>query len=66
MRAAAVFIHGDGREVVLTREMSSTGRLRSALDATTRARKRCEHWRQNSSSSTVNTIRSRCVIGQKS
>ena len=35
MRAAAVFIHGDGREVVLTREMSSTGRLRSALDATT-------------------------------
>lgn len=35
MRAAAVFIHRDGREVVLTREMSSTGRLRSTLDATT-------------------------------
>jgi DNA repair protein RecN (Recombination protein N) len=32
MRAAAVFIH-DGREIVLTRESSSTGRLRSTLNA---------------------------------
>ena len=35
MRVAAVFIDRDGREVVLTREMSSTGRLRSTLDAAT-------------------------------
>jgi DNA repair protein RecN (Recombination protein N) len=35
MRAAALFIDRDGREVVLTREMSSSGRLRSTLDATT-------------------------------
>ena len=34
MRAAAVFLQPDGREVVLTREASSSGRLRSSLDAT--------------------------------
>jgi DNA repair protein RecN (Recombination protein N) len=33
MRAAAVFLQRDGREVVFTREASSTGRLRSSLDA---------------------------------
>ena len=32
MRAAAVFIRRDGREVVLTRESTPTGRLRSTLD----------------------------------
>ena len=32
MRAAAVFIQRDGREVVLTRESSPAGRLRSTLD----------------------------------
>ena len=35
MRAAAVFLGRDGREVVLTRETSSTGRLRSTLDGGT-------------------------------
>jgi DNA repair protein RecN (Recombination protein N) len=33
MRAAAVFRQHDGREVVLTREATPTGRLRSSLDA---------------------------------
>jgi DNA repair protein RecN (Recombination protein N) len=33
MRAAAVFLQGAGDEVVLTRETSSTGRLRSTLNA---------------------------------
>jgi DNA repair protein RecN (Recombination protein N) len=32
MRAAAVFVRGDGGEIVLTRESSSTGRLRSTID----------------------------------
>lgn len=32
MRAAAVFDVGDGREVVLTRESGTSGRLRSAVD----------------------------------
>ncbi len=32
MRAAVVFALGDGREVVLTRESSASGRLRSAVD----------------------------------
>jgi DNA repair protein RecN (Recombination protein N) len=35
MRAAAVFLQREGREVVLTREVSSTGRLRSTLDGAT-------------------------------
>lgn len=33
MHTAAVFLQSDGREVVLTREASSSGRLRSSLDA---------------------------------
>jgi DNA repair protein RecN (Recombination protein N) len=32
MRAAAVFVAGDGAEMVLTRESSTSGRLRSALN----------------------------------
>lgn len=32
MRAAAIFSRGDGEEMVLTREASSTGRLRSTLN----------------------------------
>ncbi len=35
MRAAAVFLTREGRELALTRESSSSGRLRSAIDGAT-------------------------------